>query len=247
MQEIKIISEPSSERPFLVIYKPKGLPSAPLIEDDTDNALYKAAELYPEIKKVQGRKQIEYGLLHRIDTPTDGLLLIALSQEFYDSIQKQQSEGLFIKTYIAECEKAKPLNGFTPVDKKILETLEKQKKVIVSSYFRNYGEGKKSVRPVTETSGKASLKKIGKPVLYTTEITLKEEKKSSFLFECRIKSGYRHQVRCHLTWLGFPIIGDKLYNPNEDSNSDSAELKFTATKIEFLNPFNEEKEVFKLI
>ena len=57
---IDIIKEPTPDKPYLVIYKPKGLPSAPLTADDKDNALAQACAMYPQIKSVCGKKAIEY-------------------------------------------------------------------------------------------------------------------------------------------------------------------------------------------
>jgi len=31
-----------------------------------------------------------------------------------------------------------------------------------------------------------------------------------------LKRGYRHQIRAHLAYLGLPIIGDTVYNPNHN-------------------------------
>ena len=117
--KIKIISEPTYEKSFLIIYKPKNLPSAPLSKTDTDNALYQAMQLFPQIKQVKGKKEIEYGLLHRLDTATDGLLLICTSQHSYDFLIEQQNQNKFIKTYIAECDfikdNALSLGSFPPL------------------------------------------------------------------------------------------------------------------------------------
>ena len=101
--KIKIIKEPTEELPFAVIYKPKALASAPITTDDKDNAFYQAAELFPKLLEVQGKKAIEHGLLHRLDTATDGLLLIAATQDFYDYMLCEQEEGRFIKYYKASC------------------------------------------------------------------------------------------------------------------------------------------------
>lgn len=247
MQKIKIISEPTLEKPFLVIYKPQGIPSAPLLQDDKISALSQAVSIFPEIKNVSGRKQIEYGLLHRIDTQTEGLLLIATSQFFYDDLILQQESGKFIKTYLAECVSTPENNktektGFPPIDNKKHEELEHGKTIRVSSYFRNYGEGLKSVRPVTENSGKAALRKIGKQKEYTTEIKLIEKNEISYKFECRISSGHRHQVRCHLAWLDFPIIGDKIYNFSELNSEKTEKMRFKAVGLQFTNPITLKKE-----
>lgn len=250
MQKIKVISEPTIEKPFLVIYKPQGIPSAPLLQDDKISALSQALDIFPEIKNVSGRKQIEYGLLHRIDTQTEGLLLIAASQFFYDDLILQQTAGKFIKTYRAECistlnDKAEK-TGFPPIDKEIHKELERGKSVKISSYFRNYGEGFKAVRPVTENSGKAALKKIGKQKEYSTEIKLVSKNEFSYTFECKISSGYRHQVRCHLAWLDFPIIGDKIYNFPETDTEKAEKMRFKATGLQFTNPITLKKEEITL-
>ena len=45
-KQIQIVIEPSKENPFVVIKKPRGLPSAPLFEGDKC-AFSQAAKLYP--------------------------------------------------------------------------------------------------------------------------------------------------------------------------------------------------------
>ena len=247
--KIEIIHKPTSEKPFLVIYKPKGLPSAPLNKDDKENALSKALELFPELCSVKGKKEIEYGLLHRLDTATDGLMLIAANQECYDFLCQEQREGRFIKFYQAECDinpdNAKELGGFPPALS--LEGVA-AKNQSISSYFRPYGEGRKEVRPVTKESGKAALSKLGNPKTYTTQIQIIESSSNArrATVECRITEGYRHQVRCHLAWAGLPVKGDSLYNSNyrslEESAASASDIKkaenlmFSATKISFEYP-----------
>lgn len=244
-EKIKIISEPSPEKPFAVIYKPSGMPSAPLKADDENNAFSYTASLYPSLLEVCSspeRKTIEYGLLHRIDNVTSGLLLIAATQDFYNTMLIEQQNGRFYKTYKAECEdflqNAEKLEGFPPVTKDIYSihnSLVCGDEVAVTSFFRNYGKGGTQVRPVTKDSNAAALKKLGKPVEYTTQIKMTEKCGDLISVECRINSGYRHQVRCHLAWLGFPIVGDSLYNANYQNvdGTDKLKIKFSATKLEF--------------
>lgn len=243
MQEIKIVSNPN-EKDFVVIYKPQGLPSAPLLETDNNNALCQAEEFFPEIKLVRGIKQIEHGLLHRIDTETEGLVLIAKNQEFYDFMQEEQKEGRFIKTYNAECisilEKENK-DGYPPLQKDVKSDLLEGKVIEISSFFRNFGKGNKEVRPVTNFSGKSALKKIGKQKEYSTQLKLVSKKSEKFYFECKITSGFRHQVRSHLAWICFPIIGDNLYNPLYKENE---KLKFKATGLEFENKKTGKKYIF---
>ena len=63
MPKIKILHTPSEKEPFLIILKPKHLPSAPLRPDD-ESAFSQAAELFPNLIKVKGRKEIEKQFFH---------------------------------------------------------------------------------------------------------------------------------------------------------------------------------------
>ena len=250
--KIEIIHEPTSEKPFLVIYKPKGLASAPLSAEDKDNALSQALELFPDLYNVQGKKLIEYGLLHRLDTATDGLMVIAATQEAYDFLCNEQREGRFIKTYTAHCDvikdNAKLLAAFPPLPLQAQNDLllrgakATKQTTSLSSYFRPYGEGRKEVRPVTEKSGKAALSKLGSKKLYTTKIEITKFSETQADVTCEIKEGYRHQVRCHLAWAGIPVKGDLLYNSScksaekEADKKNAENLLFSATKISFEYP-----------
>lgn len=217
MAEIRVIQAPDQEHPFAVIYKPKGLASAPLREGD-DSALFRVAEIFPQLKNVEGKKKVEYGLLHRIDTATSGLLLVASTQESYDFLRECQKEGKFLKYYRAEIQ--------VPEGKKI------EKEFTVVSRFRPFGEKARKVKPVFEDGSAADKKKCGSKV-YSTWIKIEGNRAL-----CRITEGYRHQVRAHLASCGFPICGDQLYN---DKALPGEELKFEAFRIEFINPVTGKK------
>lgn len=215
MAEIKIIHEPSESEPYVVIYKPSGIPSAPLKEGD-ESALTQVLLKYPQLKAVKGKKEVEYGLLHRIDTVTSGLLLIASTQESYDNLTQQQKNGDFTKSYKATVEYSGPTEN---------------KSFSVTSTFRPFGPKGAQVKPVFENSTTADKKKSGTKQ-YTTKIEI-----NGHTAICTIKEGYRHQVRAHLSYSGYPIAGDKLYNPTTKTE----EMFFEACRFDFINPFNGEK------
>lgn len=220
---IKVLKVPDKIKPYAIIDKPAGLPSAPLSADDKNNALIQTAELFPEILNVNGKKEIEHGLLHRLDTATSGLIIIAASQECYDYLQKEQEEEKIYKYYRAQCN--------------VINHLPEKKEFEIKSYFRPFGPGRKEVRPVTEESGKAALQKLGKKVLYTTCVkilSIDKDKKTAEV-ECRITKGYRHQVRCHLAWIGLPVVNDKIYNPLVKKEN-AEPMRFCASKLEFEYP-----------
>ena len=225
----------------VVAVKEGGMPSAPIKEGETDNALFHVSLDYPEVLKVQGKKSIEGGILHRLDTATTGLLLFARNQFFYDELIKAQENNLFIKEYTAVCSDIKNtpelLEGF-PIQSKNVFSKKINFPVEITSRFRSYGKGQQQVRPVTEDSvGYATRKNVTK-TQYKTEILSVENYKKDFMVKCRISKGFRHQVRCHLAWCGLPVVGDFLYNPlfNHAEDNQTEKLFFFATKIEFPHP-----------
>jgi len=226
---MKIIKEITQDKPYLIVYKPAGLPSAPLSPEDKNNAFAQAADQFPQLLTVTGRKECEHGLIHRIDNETSGLLVIAATQEAYDNLLELQKQNRIKKYYTAQCNinknAVKELEGF-PEQETVYSDFCKS--YSMESYFRFFGEGRKSVRPVTKNSSTAALKKLGKPVLYKTDVEVISVQDKIVNVEACITNGFRHQVRCHLAWMGLPIIGDQLYNPQKSENS----LSFTASKID---------------
>ncbi|MBE6355232.1 MAG: RNA pseudouridine synthase [Treponema sp.] len=247
MENIRIIAEPSEKNPFAVIYKPRGLASAPLAEGD-DSAFTRAAGIFPELKDVHGIKAVEGGLVHRIDTVTDGILVIASTQQSYDSFILQQKEGQFIKEYTALCRYQKNLpEGFPPCTadrEKISACMQSRSFFKLSSLFRPFGKKGSAVRPVRTdgVSGRAEQKKAGTKI-YTTEILLeKGTDHDVFKATCRITAGYRHQVRCHLCWCGFPVTGDRVYS----LSGIEEDFSFTASSLSFLHPVSSERISFSV-
>ena len=231
--QINVLHEPTTEEPFVVVDKIPPLPTAPL-KDGDESVLTEIGRIFPSVLSVQGRKPVEHGLIHRIDNDTRGIVLLAASQSFYDELIEKQKCGLFEKWYSAKVDSVPDcgalLGGFPEKVQVRFGSSE-----IISS-FRYYGVHNASVRPVTESCGKAALKKSSGTV-YKTEITVSE----NLTAVCHITAGFRHQVRCHLAWCGYPVHGDKLYNP---LFKDGEKLCFTASKISF--PYNGNSYSFSL-
>jgi 23S rRNA pseudouridine1911/1915/1917 synthase len=46
---------------------------------------------------------------------------------------------------------------------------------------------------------------------YKTEVLEMSRREDLVYFRLRISRGFRHQIRCHLAWLGYAILNDKIY------------------------------------
>ena len=189
---------------FAVVFKPPKIHCAPL--KGNNNLLEWYAAVYPPVMDISGRKKAEGGLLHRLDYETHGLVLFAKNQITFNVLLKQQEEGNFIKEYHAICNESNP--SFTLAAGCFIE-----------SFFRPFGRGRKEVRPVTAEDIK--IKKTAASIAkdrgnyYRTEIIGIEKKNRHCFFTVRLKRGFRHQIRCHLAWKGYPVLNDPLYGNGE--------------------------------
>jgi len=201
---------------YAVVFKPDRTHSAPLAENKNENGLT-ILEWYREKFNSKNVK-----LMHRLDYETHGLVLFAKNEKSYNFFRGLQDRGGFIKEYSAICistDNSFHLEGF-PDNKYVSKTEASMRRsclcensFVIESYFRPYGPGRKLVRPVIEDGKKHKEIAKDKGGYYKTEIiNIKDN-----IFTVRIKRGFRHQIRCHLCWIGCPILNDPLYSPPDSA------------------------------
>jgi 23S rRNA pseudouridine1911/1915/1917 synthase len=167
------------------------------------------AAAFPEVKAVCGRQPWEYGVLHRLDFETRGLVLIAKTQYAFDALMRGQEQGLFVKTYSAES--AGQTHGRGP-GFPLCPYSAIRPPCVIESAFRAFGQGRVSVRPALKPFPKNKDTALDRGAYYKTEILEKaEEAGRAVVFRIHLKRGFRHQIRCHLAWLGYPLLNDSLY------------------------------------
>ena len=200
---------------FLIADKPHGIPTVPLKNQSPEETLLgKIGKEFPEVLTVAGRNPWEGGTLHRLDTATSGLVVLARTQEIYEYLWTIQQQDMFIKNYRANTIGNDSLKG---IDLNPKDNEEFQ----IMSYFRSYGKGSKAVRPIQD------IKRADTPVLYKTVAT---KEKDAFI--CTITRGFRHQIRAHLAWIGHPIKGDPIYGTGSETDT----LELDCFKVQFPMP-----------
>jgi 23S rRNA pseudouridine955/2504/2580 synthase len=123
-------------------------------------------------------------LVHRLDRETSGILLIAKKRAALLAMHKMLRAGEVDKYYLAI------IKGIWPhAHRKISLPLNK--------YLTTNGE-----RRVNVQEG-------GKPAI--TEFTLIKKWKDCSLLQAKLGTGRTHQIRVHLSFLGYPILGDNKY------------------------------------
>ena len=210
---------------FAVIYKPPKMHCAVLKKEANDHKEVTLHEWY-------SRRGSGYcDLLHRLDFETHGLVLFARNKKSFEFFKNLQEKGGFIKEYSAVSEKSfKTPEGFPSPPEYEIFTPSVNNPVIIASYFRPYGQGRKLVRPAVEYKKNRDIARDNGG-FYRTEII----NVNGGNFKARIKRGFRHQIRCHLCWIGFPILNDPLYS---NSAAEGQFLALRAHSLIFTNPSN---------
>ena len=170
--------------------------------------------------KEQG-KDFTFRAINRLDRDTSGLTMVAKHLLSGGILSRQVSTKEIKRTYRAICQGLIPENGTidAPIARVTDSTIE---------------------RCVDFEHGEHA-------VTHFKRIAYDEEKHLS-LVELQLETGRTHQIRVHLKYLGYPIIGDFLYNPDytycKRQALHSASLHFThpITKKEmhFASPLPED-------
>jgi len=82
------------------------------------------------------------------------------------------------------------------------------------------------------------------PVNAVTKISLIETRDGLGLFRLTPQTGKKHQLRVHMTAIGFPILGDDIY-PEIREPAQQAPLQLLASRLSFLDPFTGLRREFK--
>ena len=208
---------------FAVIYKPPKMHCVPVTKKNEQLAMNNVkGEINTVLEWFTGNSASVCDLMHRLDYETHGLVLAAKNKKSFVFFKSLQDKGGFIKEYSAKVTRNEKLGlkdfsgnekltGFPPCPIIASISPSAEKPLIIMSYFRPYGNGRKQVRPVIDIN--KNFKEIAKDKggFYRTEIiNIKGD-----IFTARIKRGFRHQIRCHLCWAGCPILNDPLYFSGE--------------------------------
>lgn len=146
-------------------------------------------------------------LCHRLDRETSGLVLIGKHIEAHADCMRQFERREVEKTYLAIVE------GVPELGSGVIEL------PLGSSRSSSIGL-------------KMAVRSDGLPSRTSWEV--REEYASCALVACRPHTGRQHQIRVHLDALGHPIVGDKLYGPDESIFPRALENALSSRDIELL-------------
>jgi 23S rRNA pseudouridine1911/1915/1917 synthase len=174
------------ETPLIaVVRKPAGQPTAPIRRGERGTLANAIVARFPETRNV-GYRPREPGLLHRLDTQTSGLVVVARTMESFATLRAALTAGRMEKRYLA-----------------VVRTGAISAPAMVDQCLAPDPRDPRRVRVVPPTLPGA------RPA--TTRFRIVRSGAVFTLLEVDVSHAYRHQIRAHLSWLGAPIAGDALY------------------------------------
>lgn len=182
---------PLVDSELLVVEKPAGLPCHPLRPGETRTLASGLLARYPELSAV-GDDPREPGLVHRLDTDTSGLVLVARNGTVWAELRDALRRGAIEKTYVARCLPHADAEPLALGAHHAFLSAGRTRKVWVGL------ESRADCRPIT------------------TEVrSVRPLPDGSCVVQVRVHCASRHQVRAHLAVLGYPLVGDSQYGGPE--------------------------------
>ena len=128
---------------------------------------------------------IRPGIVHRLDKDTSGIMICAKNDAAHVSLSDQIQSKTAQRTYLAV------VRGNIKTDSGVIET----------QISRDKDDRKKMA--VVKEGGRNAI----------TEYEVVERFGKYTIVKCKLKTGRTHQIRVHMEYLGYPLVGDPKYSP----------------------------------
>lgn len=169
---------------IIVVNKPKGMVVHPA-NGNPDGTLVNAimAICKDSLSGIGG--EIRPGIVHRIDKDTSGILMIAKNDKAHINLSEQIKNHEVQKTYIA-----------------MVRGMVKENEATINM----------PIGRSTRDRKKMAVTQNGKQAITHFKVIKRFPSHNCTLLEVKIETGRTHQIRVHLSQIGYPIIGDSVYS-----------------------------------
>ena len=193
-----------------VINKPSGMLTHPTTVEKSGTLVNALLNHYGEELSTLNGN-MRRGIVHRLDRNTSGLIMIAKNDKTHEFLVNEMREKRFSKKYLAI----------------VRGNIEKDEFEINSPIGRHLTQPHKQC---VRKDGKESL----------TLVKVLERFKEATLVELTLITGRTHQIRVHLSSIGYPVYNDTLYGFGK-MKIKTEEQVLQSYKLEFTKPFSDER------
>lgn len=188
----------------IIVNKPSGMVVHPAAGSPSGTLVNGLMHLSKQLSSING--EFRPGVVHRIDKNTSGLIMFAKNDKAHESLSTQLQAKTTTRKYVAI------VHGVIQEDKLIIDAPigrdpKDRKKMTVTA--KNSKDAQTNVKV---------LKRFGD---YT-------------LIECQLTTGRTHQIRVHMKFGGYPIVGDPEYGRKKSFDCSGQALH--AKTLGFIHP-----------
>jgi len=173
------------DKHVVVINKPRGMVVHPAAGNYDGTMVNALLDHCDDLSGING--VMRPGIVHRIDKDTSGVIMVAKSDQAHLSLAKQIKARTVTRKYIAL------VHGRIPEERGIID----------APIARHSVDRKKMTVDVLR--GKEAI----------TKFRILERFAEYTLVEARLKTGRTHQIRVHMAYIGYPVVGDPKYGPKK--------------------------------
>ena len=195
---------------IIVVNKPKGMVVHPANGNPDGTLVNAIMNICKESLSGIGG-EIRPGIVHRIDKDTSGLLIVAKNDKAHIALSEQIKNREIIKKYVALVRGVIKENSAT-IDMPIGRSDKDRKKMAVKK------DGKKAV----------------------THFEVIKRYDGYTYLNIKIDTGRTHQIRVHLSEIGYPIVGDCVYSNGKNPFGVEGQM-LHAKSLEFNHPITGKK------
>lgn len=159
---------------------------------------------------------IRPGIVHRLDKDTSGIMIVAKNDAAHIALSQQIQSKMAVRTYLAV------VRGNIKTDSGTIET----------QIARDKNDRKKMA--VVKDGGREAI----------TDYEVLERFGKYTLVRCKLRTGRTHQIRVHMEYLGYPLVGDPKYSPMKTPFAIKGQALHSHT-LEFTHPRTGERMKFE--
>ena len=190
---------------IIVVNKPKGMVVHPA-DGNPDGTLVNAIMAICKDSLSGIGGELRPGIVHRLDKDTSGVLIIAKNDKAHINISEQIKNRETKKIYIA-----------------LVRGIVKENEATINM----------PIARSTKDRKKMAVDKKGKEAI--THFKVLKRYNGFTLLEVKIDTGRTHQIRVHLSEIGYPIVGDYIYSNGKNPFGIEGQC-LHAKSIEFIHP-----------
>ena len=197
------------DRDIIVVNKPKGMVVHPA-NGNPDGTLVNAIMAICKDSLSGIGGEIRPGIVHRLDKDTSGILIVAKNDKAHINLSQQIKEHKVKKTYIA-----------------LVKGIVKENNATINMPIGRSEKDRK----------KMAVTKKGKEAITHFKVLKRYDKYT--LLEINIETGRTHQIRVHLSQIGYPIVGDEVYSKGKNEWNIKGQC-LHAKSLDFKHPITNE-------